>query len=84
MSNDMHGSPAESRPIHETEPVAVIGMGCRLPGDTDSPAALWRLLVDGRDAVGELPAERRRLVPEGSPVRGAGHRRPVRAAICAR
>ncbi|WP_327226529.1 type I polyketide synthase [Streptomyces platensis] len=75
MSNDMHGSPAESRPLHETEPVAVIGMGCRLPGDTDSPAALWRLLVDGRDAVGELPAERRRLVPEGSP--GPGSRAPT-------
>lgn len=67
MSNDMHGPGAETRPTPETDRIAVIGMGCRLPGDTDSPAALWRLLVEERDAVGELPAERRRLVPEDSP-----------------
>ncbi|MFI7246473.1 SDR family NAD(P)-dependent oxidoreductase [Streptomyces qinglanensis] len=41
-----------------TAPVAVIGMGCRLPGDVDSPAALWQLLTEGRDAVGEPPRER--------------------------
>ncbi|MFS7874215.1 SDR family NAD(P)-dependent oxidoreductase [Streptomyces asiaticus] len=41
--------------------IAIVGMGCRLPGDTDSPAALWQLLADGRDAVGEPPAERAAL-----------------------
>ncbi|MEU4894077.1 type I polyketide synthase [Streptomyces sp. NPDC044780] len=41
--------------------IAVVGMGCRLPGDTDSPAALWRLLADGRDAVTDLPPERAEL-----------------------
>ncbi|MGW7692539.1 SDR family NAD(P)-dependent oxidoreductase [Streptomyces asiaticus] len=41
--------------------IAIVGMGCRLPGDTDAPAALWRLLADGRDAVGEPPAERAAL-----------------------
>ncbi|QKV90919.1 type I polyketide synthase [Streptomyces sp. NA02950] len=44
--------------------IAVVGMGCRLPGDIDSPAALWHLLTDGRDAVGEPPAERRELWPD--------------------
>ncbi|MER6615751.1 type I polyketide synthase [Streptomyces xantholiticus] len=38
--------------------IAVIGMGCRLPGDVDSPAALWRLLAAGRDAVGDPPPTR--------------------------
>lgn len=41
--------------------LAVIGMGCRLPGDIDSPAALWRLLAEGREAVGNLPPGREAL-----------------------
>ncbi|MEV0170179.1 type I polyketide synthase [Streptomyces sp. NPDC050803] len=41
-----------------TEPVAVIGIGCRLPGGVDGPDAYWRLLAEGRDAVVEVPAAR--------------------------
>ncbi|WP_412538043.1 polyketide synthase [Longispora sp. K20-0274] len=32
------------------EPIAIVGMGCRFPG-ASSPDELWRLLLDGRDAV---------------------------------
>src|SRR5689334_21234046 len=39
------------------EPVAVIGMSCRLPG-ADGAGAFWQLLRDGTDAVTEAPAER--------------------------
>ena len=39
------------------EPIAVIGLACRFPGAPDAPA-YWRLLRDGRDAVGEVPADR--------------------------
>lgn len=45
--------------------IAVIGMGCRLPGDVGSPAALWRLLAEGRDAVGEPPPGRKELWSQG-------------------
>ncbi|MFC3994313.1 SDR family NAD(P)-dependent oxidoreductase [Nocardiopsis sediminis] len=41
-----------------SEPIAVIGMACRLPGGTDAPAALWRLLTDGRDTIGAAPRDR--------------------------
>ena len=33
------------------EPVAVVGIGCRFPGDVVSPESFWRLLVDEVDAV---------------------------------
>jgi acyl transferase domain-containing protein len=39
-------------------PVAIVGIGCRFPGGADGPDAFWRLLVEGRDAVAEVPADR--------------------------
>ncbi|HET8659850.1 MAG TPA: type I polyketide synthase [Micromonosporaceae bacterium] len=41
-----------------TEPVAVIGAGCRLPGGANSPDELWQRLRDGVDLVSEVPADR--------------------------
>jgi amino acid adenylation domain-containing protein/non-ribosomal peptide synthase protein (TIGR01720 family) len=40
------------------EPIAIIGMGCRLPGDVNTPERLWELLCDETDTVSEIPAER--------------------------
>ncbi|MCB9450592.1 MAG: SDR family NAD(P)-dependent oxidoreductase [Anaerolineaceae bacterium] len=42
----------------QSEPIAVIGMGCRFPGGANSPEALWELLRDGVDAISEVPASR--------------------------
>src|SRR5664280_3824261 len=41
----------------KNEPIAIIGIGCRFPGAKD-PAAFWRLLRDGVDAIREVPADR--------------------------
>ncbi|KAI9830656.1 MAG: hypothetical protein M1819_005466 [Sarea resinae] len=41
-----------------SEPIAVIGMGCRLPGGVASPQQLWDLLSNGRDAGGPVPPDR--------------------------
>jgi acyl transferase domain-containing protein/SAM-dependent methyltransferase len=41
-----------------SEPIAIIGVGCRMPGGVDSPASFWSLLAEGRDAVSEVPADR--------------------------
>ncbi|XXT16877.1 beta-ketoacyl synthase N-terminal-like domain-containing protein [Sorangium sp. So ce429] len=46
-----------------TEPVAIIGMACRLPGGATTPEAFFRLLEEEVDAVTEVPAERWRLGP---------------------
>ncbi|MGW4525532.1 beta-ketoacyl synthase N-terminal-like domain-containing protein [Amycolatopsis sp. NPDC004378] len=40
------------------EPIAIIGLGCRLPGGIDSPASFWRFLDSGGDAIGEVPEGR--------------------------
>ena len=39
-------------------PIAIVGMGCRLPGEVDDPEALWRLLADGREGICDVPRER--------------------------
>src|SRR5690349_2225819 len=41
-----------------TEPIAVIGIGCRFPGGADDPDAYWDLLRRGVDAVTEVPRDR--------------------------
>jgi acyl transferase domain-containing protein len=42
----------------QSEPIAVIGIGCRIPGAEDGPDGFWRLLEQGTDAIGEVPADR--------------------------
>ena len=40
------------------EPIAIVGMGLRLPGGAGDPASLWRILLDERDTVTQIPADR--------------------------
>jgi acyl transferase domain-containing protein/acyl carrier protein len=40
------------------EPIAVVGIGCRFPGDSNSSAEFWELLSAGRDAIEEIPTDR--------------------------
>ncbi|HEY0934682.1 MAG TPA: type I polyketide synthase, partial [Trebonia sp.] len=40
------------------EPIAIVGIGCRYPGDVTGPDELWQLLADGRDAISPFPVDR--------------------------
>jgi acyl transferase domain-containing protein len=40
------------------EPIAICGIGCRLPGQASNPQAFWELLSNARSANGKVPASR--------------------------
>lgn len=40
------------------EPIAIVGMACRFPGDSNDPESFWRFLREGRDAIREVPKDR--------------------------
>ncbi|MFJ9034874.1 type I polyketide synthase, partial [Streptomyces sp. NPDC102274] len=40
------------------EPIAIVGMACRLPGGVEGPQDLWQLVSEGQDAVSGFPRDR--------------------------
>src|SRR5882757_9827324 len=40
------------------EPIAVVGMSCRIPGGVNDPESFWKLLQEKRSAVTEIPRSR--------------------------
>jgi len=40
------------------ERIAIIGVGCRFPGGVSSKDSLWKLLVEGREGIVEVPSDR--------------------------
>ncbi|MBO1055820.1 MAG: amino acid adenylation domain-containing protein [Dolichospermum sp. JUN01] len=42
----------------QSEPIAVVGMGCRFPGGINSPEAYWNFCQAGLDAIVEVPQSR--------------------------
>src|SRR6476620_5904080 len=42
----------------QKERIAIIGVGCRFPGGVNDTRSLWKLLVEGREGVVDVPADR--------------------------
>jgi thioester reductase-like protein len=40
------------------EPLALVGIGCRLPGGVRDAESFWKMLIEGRSGITEVPADR--------------------------
>ena len=49
---------AQAEQVLRGDPIAIVGMACRVPGGGNTPAEFWRLLRHGVDCVREVPADR--------------------------
>ncbi|WP_225732660.1 non-ribosomal peptide synthetase/type I polyketide synthase [Nocardia sp. JCM 34519] len=51
-------SSGQSALSRTAEPIALVGMACRMPGGASSPESFWRFLRAGGDGVGAMPKSR--------------------------
>ncbi|MEU3408248.1 type I polyketide synthase [Streptomyces sp. NPDC006670] len=51
-------APVRTAATGAEEPVAIVAMSCRLPGEVRGPEDLWNLLAEGTDAITGLPVNR--------------------------
>lgn len=60
METVLPSSPISTPAARKTasEPIAIVGIGCRFPGGISNPGSFWRALLDGVDAISEIPSSR--------------------------
>ncbi|MET7370891.1 SDR family NAD(P)-dependent oxidoreductase, partial [Streptomyces sp. NPDC005566] len=64
LSEFFGGLEAVAEPVRQVavvgadEPLAIVGMACRLPGGVGSPDQLWELVADGVDGMSAFPGDR--------------------------
>ncbi|GGU99719.1 polyketide synthase [Streptomyces litmocidini] len=61
-----------STEVNDDDPVVIVGMGCRYPGDVSSPDDLWRLVSERGEGLSEFPKDRGWDVPVTSSVSAGG------------
>jgi thioester reductase-like protein len=52
--SDFAASPPKTTP----EPLAIVGIGCRFPGQVTDPQSFWKFLTEGRSGIVEVPPDR--------------------------
>ncbi|MEZ7007872.1 beta-ketoacyl synthase N-terminal-like domain-containing protein, partial [Streptomyces sp. AD55] len=50
--------PAAPSGAHADDPIAIVGMACRYPGNIGSPEDLWQAVTDGADLITDFPSDR--------------------------
>jgi len=48
----------KNKNIKTNPPIAIVGVGCRFPGGADSLENYWQLLLNGKDAIIDIPPDR--------------------------
>ncbi|MDT5070762.1 MAG: polyketide synthase 13, partial [Mycobacterium sp.] len=56
--NETEGDDEDWSRTREVDDVAIVGIGTRFPGDLNTPAEMWTALLEGRDAITDLPEGR--------------------------
>lgn len=54
-------APSSASSTPERQPIAVVGIGCRLPGGVDGPESFWDLLIAAGDGLVDIPGDRWQL-----------------------
>ncbi|GGO83336.1 hypothetical protein GCM10011348_26860 [Marinobacterium nitratireducens] len=49
---------SEPSDVQPPEPLAIVGMGCRFPGAASNPVLFWDNLLEGKDCIVDVPADR--------------------------
>ncbi|MFH9419143.1 type I polyketide synthase [Streptomyces sp. NPDC017529] len=60
VTANLHDTRQRLREVEERsqEPIAIVGIGCRYPGDVQAPEDFWKLLAAGGDGVAGFPSDR--------------------------
>ncbi|GEN10340.1 Acyl transferase domain-containing protein [Myxococcus fulvus] len=51
-------SPRRADVAPEREPLAIVGIGCRLPGGIEDTDGFWKVLMEGRECIVDIPEGR--------------------------
>ena len=58
IRNKRNLSRVEDHKMKEKESIAIIGLGCRYPGEANTPEQFWEIIIGKKDVLGPIPEDR--------------------------